>query len=103
VLARVREEMRRDLMAVTSRSDAAPAPAVTQVASRDAVVTALTRRLGELERWRLDQEEFVRQQALVNYGFENRLGRVSTRTTALDNEMVRNMLRVSATGGEFTR
>jgi hypothetical protein len=105
VLNQVRDEMRRELIALTARSSA---PAVaTPVAnpSRDVALAALMRRMNDLERWRADQDEWVEQQKIVNYGFENRLGRVSTRTTALDNELVRsNLLRVSATGsGQVTR
>jgi hypothetical protein len=87
VLSQVRDEMRRELVALTARSSS-PASA-TPVASRDVTVAALTRRLNDLERWRADQDHWTNQQIALNSNFLDRITGVQTQNTKIGNQLMR--------------
>jgi hypothetical protein len=100
VLNQVREEMRRELMATTSRVATTPAPANAAATGRDAAFATLMRRIGDLERRQADQDEWRNRQISLNALFDDAIIGVRSSNRQLGNELVR----VSMSGnGDFRR
>jgi hypothetical protein len=97
VLTRIRDEMRQELVALTSRTSTGPA---TVPATRDVALATLTRRIGELERRQADQDEWRDRQISLNALFNDEIIGVRSTNRQLGNQL----MRVSMSGnGDFGR